>query len=221
MFSKLRSAKSKHKPTKCKFFQRQVSFLGHIAMASGTICDPQKTEAVQNWPQPKTSKEVKSFLGLVSFYRAYIPDCAHIAYPLIHLTKTTVRFKWDEKCKESFNALKQSLTSPPLLTYPTIWGKFILQTDASLYGIGALLSQEQDGREVVKAYASKTLNKSQQNYCTTMRELFAVVYFIRHFKHYLMRRLFEICTDHASLVWIKNFKDIYGRRYVEPMAHGH
>ncbi|MEW8547985.1 MAG: retropepsin-like aspartic protease/reverse transcriptase, partial [Candidatus Thiodiazotropha sp.] len=210
VFSRLRKANLKLKPSKCKFFQRQVAFLGHIATESGTRCDPEKIDAVLNWPRPESSKEIKSFLGLVNFYRSYISNCAQIAYPLNHLTKKNVRFKWDQACEDSFNELKRCLTSAPLLAYPTSSGKLILQTDASLFGIGAILSQEQDGKEVVIAYASKTLTKAQQNYCTTMRELYAVVYFVRHFKHYLMGRHFDIHTDHASLTWIKNFKDADG-----------
>lgn len=210
VFSRLRDANLKLKPTKCKFFQREVAFLGHIASENGTRCDPEKTIAIQDWPRPRTCKEIKSFLGLVNFYRAYIPNCAALAYPLNQLTRKHVRFKWDDDCERAFNALKGSLVSPPILAYPTPTGKLILQTDASGYGIAAILSQEQEGHEVVLAYASKTLNKSQQNYCTTMRELLAVVYFIRYFKHYLMGRHFEVRTDHASLVWIKNFKDADG-----------
>ena len=210
VFSRLRSANLKLKPSKCTFFQRQVAFLGHIATESGTRCDPEKIKAVLNWPRPSSSKEIKSFLGLVNFYRSYILNCAQIAYPLNHLTKKNVKFKWDQACEDSFNELKRCLTSAPLLAYPTATGKLILQTDASLFGIGGILSQEQDGKEVVIAYASKTLTKAQQNYCTTMRELYAVVYFVRYFKHYLMGRHFDIHTDHASLTWIKNFKDADG-----------
>ena len=210
VFSRFKQANLTLKPSKCKFFQRQVSFLGHIATESGTKCDPEKIEAILNWPRLKTSKEVKSFLGLVNFYRAYIPKCAEIAYPLNNLTKKHVKFKWDQECEDAFMKLKHSLTSSPVLAYPTPQGKLTLQTDASLYGIGAILSQEQDGKDVVLAYASKTLSKAQQNYCTTMRELLAVVYFVRYFKHYLMGRHFDIYTDHASLKWIKNFKDADG-----------
>ena len=210
VFSRFRMAKLRLKTSKCKFFQREISFLGHIATENGTLCDPEKTAAIQNWPRPKNAKEIRSFLGLVNFYRSYIKDCATLAFPLNNLTRKHVRFKWDEKCEESFNALKQCLMTPPILAYPTRTGKFILQTDSSGYGIGAILSQEQDGREVVISYGSKTLNKSQQNYCTTMRELYAVVYFMRYYKHYLMGRHFEVHTDHASLVWIKNFKDADG-----------
>ena len=210
VFSRLKAANLKLKPSKCKFFQRSVAFLGHIATEYGTRCDPAKTEAIQDWPRPQNRTEMKSFLGLVNFYRSYIPNCAEIAHPLNNLTRKSVKFKWDEKCEDAFNELKRSLITPPLLVFPTRNGKFILQTDASGYGIGAILSQEQDGKEVVISYGSKTLTKTQQNYCTTMRELYAVIFFVRYYSHYLMGRPFEIRTDHASLVWIKNFKDADG-----------
>ena len=118
-----------------------------------------------------------------------------------------MKFKWDDKCQDAFNALKQCLTSPPILKHPTREGKFILTTDASGIGIGAILSQVQGDQEVVISYASKSLSSTQRNYCTTMRELLAVVYFIRYFKHYLWGNKFEIHTDHASLTWIRNFKN--------------
>ena len=210
VFSMFRAARLVLKASKCKFFQRRIAILGHIATENGTLCDPEKTAAIQTWPRPTNAKEVRSFLGLVNFYRSYISDCATLAFPLNNLTRKHVRFKWDDKCEESFNALKQRLVALPILAYPTRTGKFILQTDSSGYGIGAILSQEQEGREVVIVYGSKTLSKSQQNYCTTMRELYAVVHFMRYYKHYLMGRHFEIHTDHASLVWIKNFKDADG-----------
>ena len=134
-----------------KFFQRKVAFLGHIATESGTECDPEKTAAIQNWPRPTNVKKVRSFLGLVNFYRSYIPQCATIAYRMNQLTRKHVKFKLDERCEESFNTLKHCLVTPPILAYPTCTGKFLLQTDASGQGIGAILSQEQDGHEVVKA----------------------------------------------------------------------
>ena len=138
----------------------------------------------------------------LKFYRSYIPNCAEITHPLNNLTRKSVKFKWDEKCEDAFNELKHSLITPQLLVYPTHNGKFILQTDASGYGIGAILSQEQDGKELVISYGSKTLTKTQQNYCTTMRKLYAVIFFVRYYSLYLMGRPFEIRTDHASLVWI-------------------
>jgi hypothetical protein len=207
VFLKLREAKLCLKPSKCKFFQKKVSFLGHIASEEGTTCDPSKIECIQKWPEPRTKKEVQSFLGLVNFYRVYIKNCSEIAEPLTHLTKKLVKFKWDHACQIAFDTLKQKLTEPPVLSYPNSEGQFILQTDASGVAIAAILSQDQGNREAPISYASKTLSSTQRNYCTTMRELLAVVTFVKQFKHYLYGRHFVIRTDHASLSWLKNFKD--------------
>jgi hypothetical protein len=210
VFERLRQANLKLKPSKCKFFQKQVSFLGHVISEKGVSCDPKKISAVIDWPQPENKTQIKSFLGLVNYYRPYIPDCAEICQPLTELTKKKVRFRWNDECEKAFNLLKSKLTESPVLAYPSRDGIFILETDASAFGIAAILSQIQDKREVVIAYASKALSASQQNYCTTMRELLAVVTFVRHFRHYLLGKRFEIRTDHASLVWLKNFKDADG-----------
>jgi len=154
----------------------------------GTIgkCDPSKTEKVLNWPEPRNKSEIRSFLGLVNFYRSYIKDCADICAPLTYLTRKKDKFKWDENCNNAFLALKKTLTSPPVLGYPTRDGYFFLETDAFGFERGAILSQVHGDREVVIAYASQTLSKSERNYCTTMRELLAVVSFVRHFRHYLL-----------------------------------
>jgi len=106
--------------------------------------------------------------------------------------------------------LKQALISAPILSYPKDEGQFILYTDASLEGIGAVLSQEQDGEEKVLGYTSKKLSKTQRNYCTTMREMLACVAFLKHFKQYLLGRKIVIRTDHASLTWVTNFRETDG-----------
>jgi hypothetical protein len=210
VFHRMRHANVKLKASKCKFFQKQCNFLGHVVSEQGISCDDRKIEAITNWERPSTKKGVKSFLGIVNYYRPYINQCAEIAFPLVQLTKKKTRFHWDEICETAFQTLKGKLTKAPILAYPTRHGKFILETDASAYGIAGILSQEQNGREVVIAYTSKTLSNSEMNYCTTMRELLAVLHSVRHFRHYLMGRHFEIRTDHASLVWLKNFKDADG-----------
>jgi len=154
--------------------------------------------------------EIRSFHGLVNFYRSYIKDCADICAPLTFLTRKKVKFKWDENCNNAFLALKKALTSPPVLGYPTRDGYFVLETDASGFATGAILSQVQGDREMVIAYASQTLSKSERNFCTTMREMLAVVSCVRHFRHYLLGRPFTIRTDHASLCWLKNVKNAEG-----------
>ena len=117
---------------------------------------------------------------------------------------------WDENCQNSFDKLKCSLVVSPVLSYPNRNGVFILDTDASSTGLGAVLSQLQEGQEKVIAYASRTLNKSQQKYCTTHKELLAFVTFIKHFRHYLLGRKFMVRTDHAALKWLRNFKEPEG-----------
>jgi hypothetical protein len=97
-----------------------------------------------------------------------------------------------------------------MLAYPSRSGEFFLETDASDVGIGAVLCQEQNGERKVLAYGSKALSRSQKNYCTTLKELLAVVYFVKHFRYYLLDRDFTVLTDHSSLKWLENFKDVDG-----------
>ncbi|MCG8096512.1 MAG: DDE-type integrase/transposase/recombinase [Candidatus Thiodiazotropha endolucinida] len=210
VFHRLREANLKLKPKKCSLFQTKVTYLGHVVSEDGIACDPSKIEAIENWPAPTNKTEVRSALGLIGYYRKFIPQFAETAKPLTRLTRKNVKFAWDNECEKAFLSLKSTLTCAPVLSFPREDGVFIVDTDASLWGIGGVLSQEQDGIERVIAYASKTLNPAQQNYCTTKRELLAVVTFMRHFKHYLLGRKFIIRTDHAPLIWLKNFKEPEG-----------
>jgi hypothetical protein len=132
--------------------------------------------------------------------------------PLTALTQKGKAFEWDDKCEESFQVLKRNLTDSPILAYPSPdpSDKFILDTDASNFGIGAVLSQVQGGTEKVIAYGSKGLSKSQRNYCTTYRELLALVEFAPYYKHFLLGRRFLVRTDHSSLRWLMRFKDAEG-----------
>lgn len=210
VFERFRNANLKMKPKKCHLFKEQVKYLGHVVSEKGISCDPSKIEAIKHWPTPQNKTEVKSLLGLLSYYRRYIPDFARISFPLSQLTQKAKKFNWDEDCEQSFDQIKGLLTSPPVLAYPNREGLFILDTDGCQTGIGAVLSQVQNGEERVIAYASKSLNKAQQRYCTTFIELLAVITFVRHFRHYLWGRHFLVRTDHASLIWLKNFKDPEG-----------
>lgn len=210
VFQRLREANLKLKPKKCSLFQTKVTYLGHVVSENGISCDPSKIEAVKNWPTPNSKTEVRSILGLLGYYRKFIPDFAERAKPLTKLTRKRAKFSWDNDCDKSLADLKQCLIQAPILAFPNETGIFILDTDASQYGIGGVLSQMQNDQEVVIAFASKTLNSAQQQYCTTKRELLAVVTFMKHFKHYLLGRNFIIRTDHAPLVWLRNFKEPEG-----------
>ena len=209
VFERIEQASLLLKPSKCRLFKTSVDFLGHVVSADGIICDPKKISAVQNWAAPSSVKEVRSFVGFASYYRKFIPGFATVAGPL-HALMGKVKFEWSNACQEAFDKLRSLLMSTPVLAYPQEGQTFYLDTDASNVGTGAVLSQVHDGSEHPVAYASRALSTSQRNYCTTMRELLAVVQYTNHFRHFLLGNKFILRTDHASLVWLTNFKEPEG-----------
>ena len=212
VFDRIRGAGLKLQPAKCVLCTHEVTFLGHIVSAAGITTDPSKTDKVTSWPTPTTKREVQQFLGLANYYRRFIKHFASIAKPLHRLTEKTASFKWTTECQTAFETLKHTLTSAPILAHPDYSKEFILDTDASAVGIGAVLSQVQsDGNERPIAYASRTLSKPERCYCVTRRELLAVVTFIKHFRPYLLGKSFSLRTDHGSLTWLRNFKEPEGQ----------
>ncbi|GFW00893.1 retrovirus-related Pol polyprotein from transposon 412 [Trichonephila clavipes] len=185
VLSKLSDANLKLNPSKCKFFQKEVNYLGHIISAEGVRTDPEKVSAVKNWKHPENLRELRSFLGLCTYYRKFVKGFSNIARPLHKLTESKQKFQWTKECEDSFLQLKEALTSSPILIYPQSDKPFILDTDASNESVGAVLSQEIDGQERVVAYWSKCLSKPERNYCVTRKELLAIVKAIEHFHHYL------------------------------------
>ena len=205
----------KIKPKKCKFFMKSMRYLGRIISPEGVQTDPEKISTVMDWDEPINAKEVRSFLGLCSYYRDFIPGYSKVSYPMQRVAHWTPGrpkelFPWGVEQRESFQKLKDLFASTPVLHYPTAEDHFILDTDASNDSIGAALSQVQNGRKVPIAFASNTLNKAQRNYCTTKRELLAVVVYTKKFKHFLWGSDFTLRTDHSSLRWLLNFKDAEG-----------
>ena len=196
-----------------------MAFLGHIVSDKGVATDPAKVAAITNWPTPRSRKEVQQFLGLGNYYRRFIRDYATIAKPLHRLTEAGWEFLWTESCEEAFQKLKRKLTSTPILAFPDFTISFVLDTDASNDGIGAVLSQVEAGKEIVIAYASQVLSKAERGYCVTRRELLAVVTFLQQFRAYLLGRHFVVWTDHGSLTWLRNFKNPEGQlaRWLEQL----
>ena len=217
VLDRIRRARLKLKTSKCELFRAHVPFLGHIVTRDGIYVNPAKCKAVAEWPIPRRVKDVRSFVGLASYYRRFIPNFATVAAPLTEMyrdPKNTI-IQWTAARQKAFDTLKQALTSAPVLAYPSREDKFYLSTDASDDGIGAVLEQDQkqpDGttKRVVIAYASKSLSRSQRKYCATNRELLAVIWAVENFRYYLLGRHFNVITDHASLVWLRNFKNPEG-----------
>ena len=208
---RLRGVNLKAKPSKCAFFRKQVLYLGHIISHDGVATDPSKTQKIAGWPTPKNIPELQKFLGLASYYRRFIRNFAEIAKPLYRLTERGRKYNWTAECDTAFAVLKLRLCSTPVLAFPDFSLPFILDTDASQSGIGAVLSQEQGGEEKVIAYASRTLTKAERRYSVTRQELLAVVTYIHHFRQFLLGRQFVLRTDHGSLQWLHTFKEPEGQ----------
>ena len=217
---RFRSSGPKLKPRKHVLFQKSIMYLGHIVSESGIETDPVKVERVCEWPVPENVTEVKSFLGLASYYRRFIPNFAQVARPLHKFPEVNVDFAWTPECQSSFQKLKTLLSIAPVLAYPDFTAEFILDTDSSNHGIRAVLSQLKDGVEHPVAYASRTLTKAERNYCVTRKELLAVVEFVKQFRRYLQGPKFRIRTDHAPLRSVLQVKEPEGQlaRWIEFMS---
>ena len=220
VLDRIRQAKLKLKPRKCFFFQVEVKFLGHVLSKNGILPNPDNVKKLLDWPVPKNVTEVRGILGLGSYYRRFVKDFSARMLPLIELTKKGKAFIWSEDCQAAFEDLKSALTGPDIMGFPSDQGHFILDTDASDFAIGAVLSQIQDGAERVIAYGSHALNRAERNYCVTDRELLAVKHFIQQYKHYLLGRKFTVRTDHRALRWLFSLKDPKSRiaRWIELLS---
>ena len=221
VFERLRSAGLKLKPTKCDLLQREVVFLGHVVSGKGVSPSPVNISKIVDWPRPKTPRQVKQLVAMGSYYRRYVKKFAAMVRPMVELTKKKNRFIWSEECEAAFTSLKKALVSSDIMGYPlNDAGSFVLDVDASDQGIGAVLQQIQDGRERVIAYASRSLNKAEKNYCITEKELLAVRFFIEYFRQYLLGRRFVVRSDHQSLIWLFRLKEPRGKiaRWIEILS---
>ena len=207
IFERLRSYGLQLKSTKCHLFQTSVPFLGHVVGREELQCDPKKIEDVKCWPVPDCLKSVRQFLGFVGYYRRFISNFADMAEPLVSLTGKDVPIVWRPACSTAF---RDALVRAPILSFPTEDGDYILDTDASNFCLGGVLSQIQDNVESVIAYYSRALRLSQRKYCTTKREMLAAVSMCIQFRSYLRGAKFTLRTDHKSLVWLHRFKDTEG-----------
>ena len=208
VFKRLDEANLKVKPSKCLFVSRTTKFLGFDISEKGIRPCEDKLKAMITYPVPKNQKAIKRFLGMASYYRKFIPKYSSIAEPISKLLKKNAKFIWDDKCSKNFRKIIYLLTHPPILTFPDFSRQFILQTDASNVGLGAVLAQiDEKGDEKAIGYASRMLKGAERNYHTTELECLAIVWGIEQFKPYLYGRHFLIYSDHNPLVYMDNTKN--------------
>ena len=189
------------KARQCTFMQMEVVFLGHIVDRTGLACDPAKLAVVQNWHAPDKVKSVRKFVVFVGYYRRFVKYFADLAEPLVALKRKGAPFVWTDRQQTAF------LVRAPILGFPTEGGRLVLGTDASLFAVGGVLSQLQEERKVVIAYARLSLRLFQRQYCTTRREMLAAVAMCTHFWSYLRGAQFTLLTDHSSLRWLQRFRN--------------
>ena len=171
----------------------------------GIAADPKKVAAVRDFPAPEDLKALRSFVGLASYYRRFIPSFSKVAAPLFELTKKDMPFEWSAACQSAFVSLKEALMNASVLAFPQFGDSFLLETDASGVGLGAVLAQRrEDGTTRPIAYASRTLQSHERNYGVTELEALGVVWAVRHFRHYLYGSRCDVFTDHEALKALLN-----------------
>ncbi|EGT56875.1 hypothetical protein CAEBREN_08551 [Caenorhabditis brenneri] len=189
----------KLKAEKSQIGRIKISYLGFIIENNTITPNTEKTNSIQNFPVPKTVTDVKSFLGMASYFRRFIKDFAIIAKPLTHLTKKEVGFKWGQEQEKAFAEIKNKLISPPVLTTPQMNGDFELHTDASKIGIAAVLLQDQEEELKVIAYASRPTTPVEQKYAPIKLEALAITWGLTHYRPYVFGKKVKVVTDHQPL----------------------
>ncbi|XP_050877719.1 uncharacterized protein LOC127081510 [Lathyrus oleraceus] len=182
------------KLSKCEFWLKEVSFLVHVISSGGISVDLSKIEVISQWETPKYVSEIRSFLGLASYYRKFIEGFSKLSLPLMQLTRKGQAFIWTAQCEASFQELKRRLTIAPVLILPNPSEPFVVYCDASLMGLGGVLIQNQQ----VVAYASRKLKVHERNYLTHDLELAVVVFVLKIWRHFLFGLIFDVFSDHKS-----------------------
>lgn len=239
VFSRLQQHGLKLKPSKCEFFKTSVKYLGHVVSENGVETDPDKIKALSEWPVPTDIKTLRSFLGFAGYYRRFIKDYARVVKPLNdllvgHSTNKSVSsrkkkkkitpWQWGKDQQEAFDLLKEKLSSPPVLGYADFTKPFVVHTDASTEGLGAVLYQEQKGRDRVIAYASRGLRKSEKHYPAHKLEFLCLKWAITEkFHDYLYGNKFSVLTDNNPLTYVLSSAklDATGHRWLAALNTYH
>ncbi|CAM5092907.1 unnamed protein product [Natator depressus] len=197
------------KAEKCKVGMAEVSYLGHRVGSGRLKPEPAKVEVIRDWPAPHTKKQVQAFMGMAGYYRRFVPHFSAIATPITELCKKGKPDKvvWTEQCQEAFRALKEALVSGPVLANPDFDKPFVVFTDASDTGLGAVLMQEDEkGERHPIVYLSKKLLPRERHYAAIEKECLAMVWALKKLEPYLFGRHFTVYTDHSPLTWLHQMK---------------
>jgi len=213
VFQRLKNANMTVKPSKCEIGFKEVQYLGHTLGKGRCSCQNDKIKKIKDAPRCATKKQVRSFLGLTGYYRSFVPNFAVLALPLFDLLKKHApnKIHWGDEQEDAFNSLKKLLCKQPILQLPNFQKPFILRTDASQDGVGAVLMQESDGEVYPVAYHSRKLKSAERNYSTVEKELLAVVDGIRKYYFYLYGDKFLLETDHMPLESLRTSKNANAR----------
>ena len=224
IFARLETHGLKLSAQKCSLFRSEVDYLGHVVGRDGVRPLDKNVEAISQYPRPKTIKQLRTFTGMINFYKKFMDKSEIIMRPLYRATATKTLI-WTSECEEAFEEAKKALVSAPVLVYPDFegGGAFYITCDASGTGMGAVLSQKQQGEERVIAYAGTSFNDAQKRYSATDRELAAIRFAVNHFKSYLYGRSFVVRTDHEPLLYLYHMKRFDDRlhRTMEDLNIGH
>ncbi len=196
------------KARKCELFKTSIAFLGHVVSEEGIATYSAKLDKICNLSAPKDKSGIRSISELENYYKRFNKSYCVITAPLQELLKKSVHFRSEDEQEQAFIKLKDALCKAPVLAYPDPNVPYIVDTDASNLVIGGVLSQVQDGEKKVIMYGSKAFSRSQRRWCTTRRELFAIIHFVTvKFSYYLLNQEFTLCTDHSSLRLLDSFHD--------------
>jgi hypothetical protein len=204
----LRKHKLYAKFDKCDFYQKRIQYLGHVISEEGIAVDPEKIRAIMEWPIPKDVADIQSFMGITGYYHRFIEGFSKIAYPITSLQKKGTKFIWSQKCQDSFNKLKELLTTTPILRVADPDKDFTVCVDASKEGLGGVLTQEGH----VICYESRKLKEHERNYVTHDLELAVVIHALKMWRHYIMGRKFMLLTDNSGVKFLFSQPDLNARQ---------
>lgn len=199
---------------KCEFCKSSLTYLGYVVDEGGLRTDPNKVKAIVEFPIPRTTTEIKRFLGMAGWYRRFVPNFSTFVSPILALIKGKHKrqsVSWSLEANAAFTEIKQLLASAPILASPDFSKPFIIQTDASDVGLGAVLLQGDGESERVIAYASRALNTAEKNYSATEKECLAVLFGIEKYRPYIEGIKFTVVTDHFALLWLHKLQNPTGR----------